>query len=145
MGKSQIIKRGEVICYLGEHFQATFEVISKLGTDAQPIIRTAPGAAEYAGVQFLWDLIKLAQGRSQKYNGVVLDCGENPATVFGALRTGWKNIGFTGPPKLQDKVISLMSQHGGQVFDLNKGPVLNLRHSADPTTDCTSWLKGLQQ
>ena len=144
MVKSQPIKRGEVICYLGEHFQAAFKVISKLDTDAQPIIRTAPGAAEYAGVQFLWDLIELAQDQSQKYTGAVIDCGENPATVFGALRTGWKNIGFTGPPKLQEKVVSLMSQRGGRVFNLNEGPVLTLRHSDDPTTDCASWLKGLQ-
>tara|TARA_B100001123_G_scaffold150676_1_gene174213 strand:+ start:2313 stop:2750 length:438 start_codon:yes stop_codon:yes gene_type:complete len=145
MGNTGLITRGEVICYLGEHFQATFEVISKLGTGAQPIIRTAPGAAEYAGVQFLWDLVKLNQGGSQKYTRVVLDCGENPATVFGALRTGWKNIGFTGPPKLQEKVVSLLSQHGGQVFYLNEGPVLDLRHSADPTIDCASWLEGLQK
>ncbi|MBT05394.1 MAG: hypothetical protein CMM32_00530 [Rhodospirillaceae bacterium] len=145
MGESQLINRGEIICYLEEHFQATFEVISKMRTDTQPIIRTAPGAAEYAGVQFLWDLIKLAQGRSQKYTEVVLDCGHNPATVFGALRTGWKNIGFTGPPKLQRKVVSLLNQHDGQVFDLNKGPVLSLQHSADPTEDCICWLKGLQK
>jgi hypothetical protein len=145
MGKNQLTTRGEIICYFKEHFQATFTLVSRLDMEAQPIIRTAPGAADYAGVQFLWDLINLAQCQSVKYTEVVLDCGQNPATVFGALRTGWKNIAYAGPPNVQEKIASLLSQSGGQVVALNKGPILDLQYSADPMTDCTFWLEGLQR
>ena len=145
MGKNQLMKRGEIICYFGEHFQAAFETVSRFAIEAKPIIRTAPGAADYAGVQFLWDLIKLAQHQSREFTDVVLDCGENPATVFGALRTGWKNISYSGSPQLQQKVASLLSRYGGQIIPLNEGPDLDLQHSADPSAECILWLEGLQK
>ncbi|MEE2694454.1 MAG: hypothetical protein VX884_03105 [Pseudomonadota bacterium] len=145
MRNSEPVERREIICYFAEHFQAAFAVTSKLAIESRPIIRTAPGAADYAGVQFLWDLIKMVPAQSEKYREVVLDCGENPATVFGALRTGWKKVGFTGPPKLRGKVASLLSNYGGEVVVLDEGPVLDLRSSADPATDCVVWLEGLRK
>lgn len=145
MDNSQPTERGEIICYFAEHFHATLGITSRLTLEAQPMIRTAPGAAEYAGVQFLWDLIELELAQSGHYTDVVLDCGENPATVLGALRTGWKNIGFKGLPVLQEKVASLLNQCGGKMIALDEGPVLDLRYSADPATDCTCWLEGLRK
>ena len=93
----------------------------------------------------LWDMTQLARDEFTSSAEVVLDCGDNPATVFGAVRTGWTQIAYNGPEPLLKKVSSLMASHGKQLVSLNKGPVLDLYHSVNPIGDCTVWLQAMHQ
>ena len=144
MGNTAIAPPGEIICHSVDHFRAAFSVISELTPDQSPIVRTAPRAADYGGVQFLWDMTELARSGANQYIEVILDCGDNPATVFGALRTGWTKVAYNGPEPLRKKISSLVTQQGGKVVALNEGPVLDLFYSNHPTTDCASWITELQ-
>jgi len=144
MDNTAIPAPGEIVCHSLDHFRAAFSVISELMLDQPPIVRTAPGATDYAGVQFLWDITELARSESSRYVKVVLDCGGNPATVFGALRTGWANIAYDGPEPLRKKISSLVTRQGGRVINVNEGPVLDLLHSNHPKTDCASWIRDIQ-
>ena len=135
---------GEIICHFVDHFCAAFSVISQMKSHNQPIVRTPPGAAGYAGVQFLRDTTELAKSESASDIEAVIDCGANPAMVIGALRTGWKRIAFCGPEPSLTKIMSLIAKHEGEFFELNKGPVLDLYHSKNPKTDCAVWLTNLQ-
>jgi hypothetical protein len=135
---------GEIVCHSVDHFRAAFSAISDLTPDQPPILRTAPGATDYAGVQFLWDIAELARPDSSRYIEVVLDCGDNPATVFGALRTGWTKIAYSGPEQLRKKISSVVKRQGRKMITLNTGPVLDLFHSDQPTTDCAVWITDLQ-
>ena len=144
MGSTAKKSRGEIVCHSVDHFRAAFSVISELTPGPPPIVRTAPGATDYAGVQFLWDMTELARSESSRYIEVVLDCGDNPSTVFGALRTGWTNIAYNGPEPLQKKISSLVTRQGRKMINLNEGPVLDLFHSNHPATDCASWIRDIQ-
>lgn len=144
MANRAIPSPGEIVCHSVDHFRAAFSVITELTPDRLPIVRTAPGATDYAGVQFLWDMAVLARSESNQHIEVVLDCGDNPATVFGALRTGWTRIAYNGPEPLRKKISSLVARQGGSVITLNEGPVLDLFHSNQPKTDCASWILDIQ-
>lgn len=136
---------GEVICHFIEHFHAALSVTSRVNLDDRPVIRTAPGASDYAGVQLLWNMTELARAQSPGTTEVVLDCGDNPATVFGALRTGWTRVAYGGPEPLRRKVASVIAEQGRQLVLLNEGPVLDLYHSRNPISDCTVWLQTMHQ
>ena len=144
MGNAAIPPAGEIVCHSVGHFRAAFSVISELMPDQSPTVRTAPGATDYAGVQFLWDIAELARSEANQYIEVVLDCGDNPSTVFGALRTGWTKIAYNGPEPLRKKILSLVTRQGGKVVTLNEGPVLDLFHSNHPKTDCASWIRDIR-
>ena len=135
----------EIICHHLEHFCAAVSMASKLSIDDHPVIRTAPGASDYAGVQLLWDMTELARAQFTDAAEIVLDCGDNPAAVFGALRTGWNRIAYEGPEPLYNKVSSLIAEQKKQLVSLNEGPVLDLCHSINPINDCTVWLQEMQR
>ena len=138
-------RHGEIICHSQQHFEAAFTAIRLSKGVANPIVRTAPDAAAYAGVLYL----KMAACHSQKTTagtvGVVLDCGSDPSLVLSGLRVGWSSFAFRGPTIVQKKISQLIAKHEARLVRINQGPVLDLHSAYDPLKKCQTWLHGFKR
>ena len=110
-----------------------------------PIIRTPPDAAAYAGALYLKSAASCAQTSPTDMELVVLDCGDDPSLVLGALRVGWSIFAFSGPPMVHEKISQLISKSGARLVQINKGPVLDLQDIDDPIKCCHNWLDRLER
>ena len=138
-------KRGEIICHSRLHFEAAFSTIRERKPAIMPIIRTPPDAAAYAGALYLKSAASCAQTSPTDMELVVLDCGDDPSLVLGALRVGWSIFAFSGPPMVHDKIAQLITKSGARLVQINKGPVLDLQAVIDPTKYCYNWLDQLDR
>lgn len=138
-------EHGEIICHSRQHFEAAFATIRQLKPAIAPIIRTAPDAAAYAGALYLRAAASHSQKSPAEMELVVLDCGDDPSLVLGALRVGWSAFAFTGSPIVHDKVSELIARWGAHLVQINQGPVLDLHATADPIRRCQTWLSSLDQ
>ena len=138
-------KRGEIICHSRLHFEAAFSTIRERKPAIMPIIRTPPDAAAYAGALYLKSAASYAQTSPADMELVVLDCGDDPSLVLGALRVSWSIFAFSGPPMVHDKIAQLISKSGARLVQINKGPVLDLQDIVDPIKCCHNWLDRLER
>ena len=87
---------------------------------------TATGLAAFAGVGF-WHAVEQALGHP-----VVIDCGDDAGLAMAALRTGSRDLLFTGPPGVATKLADMAAQLGGRVRQELGGPVVDLLPEDDP-------------
>jgi hypothetical protein len=87
---------------------------------------TATGLAAFAGVGF-WHAVEQALGHP-----VVIDCGDDAGLAMAALRTGSRDLLFTGPPRVAAKLADMAAQLGGQVRQELRGLLLDLLPEDDP-------------
>ncbi|MFO1069766.1 MAG: hypothetical protein U1E14_14700 [Geminicoccaceae bacterium] len=73
------------------------------------MLRSAPGAAAYAGVGFLAALER-ALGRT-----VVADCGDAPGHVLAGLRSGLTRLLFDGHGDVLARLQAIAAQTGAEV------------------------------
>ena len=140
-----MFKQAEIICHSRQHFVAAFTAIRQSSLQLEPIVRTAPDAAAYAGALYLRSAAELAQQSPEEIDQVVLDCGDNPSLVLGALRVGWLKFAFSGIPTVQAKLSQIILKSGGDVVQINQGPVIDLNITSHPINCCQTWLKQLYQ
>jgi hypothetical protein len=89
-------------------------------------IASAPHLAAFAGVGFL-RAFEQALGRT-----IIADCGDDAGLVMAALRTGLREILFTGDERLRQPLQEMAQAVGGRVrFDLDP-PVIRLDPGEDP-------------
>jgi len=101
-------------------------------------LRSAPGAAGYAGVGWFAALSSiLAEKHPTLSATLILDCADEAGTAMGALRRGIRHIRFTGPPEVAAKLASI-----GAILDTDTRPALDLLGNADPEAACRCWLSG---
>ncbi len=101
-------------------------------------LRSAPGAAGYAGVGWFAALAAiLAEKHPTVPATLILDCADEAGTAMGALRRGIGHIRFTGPPETAAKLAAL-----GAILDTDTRPALDLLGLADPEAACRRWLSG---
>jgi hypothetical protein len=93
--------------------RAALAAAAELGVGVR--LRSAPGAAGYAGVGFLHAL-----GRAVGHE-LTVDCGDDPGLVLGALRTGCRDVAFSGAAETARRLADIAAQHGAR-----------LRHEAGP-------------
>ena len=67
-------------------------------------LRSAPGAAGYAGVGYLKAL------GDELGHGLLIDCGEDAGLVMAALRTGCRRIAFSGSDDLGRRLSEMAEQ-----------------------------------
>lgn len=85
------------------------------------VLRTAPGAASYAGPLYLIEIAKQAAAEvATAEASFEIDCGDDPMAVFAALDAGWSRVLFTGPKKLRDRLAPLAARQGA-AFDHRRG------------------------
>ena len=133
-----------IIVHSAEHIRAALEAAHQLG--AEVTLRTAPGAAQYAGPLYLIKLVaQVVDGEprpagADRLAGVVLDCGGDGALAHAALRTGWRAVLFTGPARVRAEVCAAAAAHGATVLS-RAAPALDLLDQAAPLAACHAWLK----
>lgn len=104
------------------------------------VLRTAPGAAGYAGALYLKRVVEEAlKNYAEVRAEVVIDCGEDPGLVLGALRIGWKAVCFTGPVRVRRKLADIAHGRGARLVH-GRADALDLLDSSDPAAACRSWL-----
>lgn len=98
--------------------------------------RTPPGAAGYAGPQFLQAMIPATERVLP-----LIDCGDDPGLAWRALELGWRHLLFTGPDPLFKKVQDAAAAVGAIAYrpaDLPV-PILDLAGLPDVTTALTAF------
>jgi len=103
------------------------------------VLRSAPGAAGYAGVGWF---VGLATILAEKHPGLqttlILDCADEAGTAMGALRRGIRHLRFTGPIEMAAKLASM-----GAILHTETRPALDLLAQVDPEASCRDWLTGV--
>jgi hypothetical protein len=70
------------------------------------VLRSAPGAAGYAGVGYLKAL------GDEVGHELLIDCGADPGLVMAALRTGCRRIVFSGSAEVGRRLADMAAQLG---------------------------------
>ncbi len=103
---------------------------------------TARGAVRYAGPAYLLDVVRLAVDNTATDPKVVqdalIDCRDEPALAFAALRTGWRTVIFSGAKVLQREVAAAAGEFGATL--VARAPrALDLLDQGDPLDACLNW------
>lgn len=133
-----------IIVHSAAHIRAALKAADQLGVEVT--LRTAPGAAHYAGPLYLIKLVaQVTGGKPEPAGGnrlarVVLDCGDDGALAHAALRAGWRAILFTSPARLRAEVEAAAEARGASVLT-RATPALDLLDEARPGDACRAWLE----
>ena len=129
-----------IVFHTLEH--ARVALAAALEADVAVILRSAPGAAAYAGAGYL-KAIADAAAKAHPYARAtwVIDCGADAGTALGALRIGWKKLCFSGPESLREKLTDIAAQRDAAVTGVAAGEtVLDLLEHHDPPAACRDFL-----
>jgi hypothetical protein len=120
-----------------EQARAALAAAAELGCAIQ--LRSAPGAAAYAGVGYL-----KALGGAVGHE-LLIDCGDDPGIVMAALRTGCRKLVFTGPSHIAERLADMAAQSGATlVRETTQAERLDLSADDDASGACRAWLLGRQ-
>lgn len=109
----------EVIVHHLAQAKAVLQVAKEFDLKVQ--LRSNPGAAAYAGVGFLKALGD-AIGQD-----LIVDCDDDPGIAMAALRSGLKQLLFSGPADLTLRLSQMAARYGGQIRgrdDASSPPVM---------------------
>jgi hypothetical protein len=109
------------------------DVEAAFGLTILPV--SAPGAVAYAGPSFLFALERL-QGRP-----ILVDCGDRAGDVMASLRTGLRQVLFTGRPDVAERLAAMAAQRGGQLYRTVDLPLVHLRAQDDLRLACRRHLR----
>ncbi|MEM8950921.1 MAG: hypothetical protein AAGC99_16480 [Pseudomonadota bacterium] len=112
---------------------AALEAADRAGINIQ--LRSAPGAAAFAGVGYL-----KALGDSLGHE-LLIDCGDDPGLVMAALRTGAGKLVFSGPADAHVRLRQMADKQGAQLLGPDEPQVPCLYLSPDDDGDAVyAWL-----
>lgn len=129
-----------VIVHSPDHLRAVFDVAANSGCPIRAVI------AEWAGVAYgaLYWLKALDLARDAAPDApvtVALHCGDDAAGAAAALREGWKQILFGGPPVVRAKIADIAAQQSATVIEPPDASALDLgRHPEDAAAAVAAWL-----
>ena len=133
-GAAPTLTPPQVVIHDLEQARAVLEVARELGVAIE--LRSAPGAAAYAGVGYLKALGDLA-GQELR-----IDCGEDAGLVMAALRTGCRKLAFSGPADIALRLADMAAQLGAEFRHERAPPAcLDLAPDADAGRAAREWLK----
>ena len=106
-------------------------------------LRSAPGAARYAGLAFLKALFDgAAQSCPKAHHSVILDCGSDAALAHRGMVMGFRRIAFTGPDAMRDKLVYIGAKCGAKLAPpLAPADALDLLDSHNPADSCAAYLE----
>jgi hypothetical protein len=99
-----------------EQGHAALAAAAELGCAIQ--LRSAPGAAAYAGVGYLK---ALGDALGQE---LMIDCGDDAGIAMAALRTGCRRLGFSGGADLATRLSEMAAQVGAEVVHEASAPAM---------------------
>jgi hypothetical protein len=126
---------GVVVFHEAGHVRAAIEVAGELGVAL--ILRTAPGAAAYAGPRYLKRLVERAGGGGAEAH---IDCGDDAGLVLTALEAGWRRVLFSGRPAVQAKLAAIAAKQGSRV-SATRASALDLLGISEPAAACREFLR----
>ena len=88
-------------------------------------LRSAPGAAGYAGVGYLKAL------GDEAGHELLIDCGDDAGLVMAALRTGCRRIAFSGTTELGRRLADMAEQLGATLVVEAQPPELVMLQPED--------------
>jgi hypothetical protein len=88
-------------------------------------LRSAPGAAGYAGVGYL-----KALGEEVGHE-LLIDCGDDAGLVMAALRTGCRRVAFSGSDELARRLGEMAAQLGAVLITETQAPELVMLQPED--------------
>jgi fructose/tagatose bisphosphate aldolase len=91
-----------------EQARAALAAAAEAGCPIQ--LRSAPGAAGYAGVGYLKAL------GQQAGQDLVIDCGNDAGLVMAALRTGCRRLVFAGSEEMRRRLGEMAEQLGAELI-----------------------------
>lgn len=97
-------------------------------------LRSAPGAAAYAGVGYLHALGE-ASGQM-----LLIDCGDDAGLTMAAMRAGCRKLEFSGSDDLHSRLQQMVELLGGRVHGPACPPPPRLVLSPDDDGDVRTWL-----
>lgn len=111
-------------------------------------LKTAPGAAAYAGVGYLKAIVeKAGADKAGVEAGVeaIIDCGEDAVIALAALRTGWKLVEFSGSGEVFAKLAQIAGQQHARVLEPDPDrATLDLLDAPDALAACRNFLGSAQ-
>jgi acyl-CoA reductase-like NAD-dependent aldehyde dehydrogenase len=117
-----------------EQARAALAAAAEAGCAIQ--LRSAPGAASYAGVGYLKAL------GEQVGQELVVDCGDDAGLVMAALRTGCRRLVFSGSEEIGRRLADMAEQLGAElVAEAHAPEVLILQPEDDVAAVLRSRLK----
>lgn len=134
-----------VIFHSLEHARAA---LAAAGEARVPLVlRTAPGAAAYAGVGYLKAIV--ARARAEASDVAVraeIDCGEDPGLALAALRAGWTALRLSGRADVRRKIAEIAKAQGARLVSDEPGaPPLDLLDARDPKAACRAFFEAPQE
>jgi hypothetical protein len=119
-----------------EQARAALAAAAEAGCAIQ--LRSAPGAAGYAGVGYLKAL------GEQAGQELVIDCGEDAGLVMAALRTGCRRLVFSGSEEIRRRLEDMAKQVGAELIAEAPAPeVLILQPEDDAAALLRSRLRAM--
>ena len=91
-----------------EQARAALAAAAEVGCAIQ--LRSAPGAAAYAGVGYLQAL------GEQAGQELLIDCGDDAGLVMAALRTGCRRLVFSGSDEIGRRLADMAEQLGAELL-----------------------------
>ena len=97
-----------VVVHHLEQARAALAAAAEAGCALQ--LRSAPGAAGYAGVGYLQAL------GEQAGHELLIDCGDDAGLVMAALRTGCRRLVFSGSEEIWRRLHDMAGQLGAELL-----------------------------
>ena len=125
--------------------QARAAVAAAAALGVPVTLLSAEGAAATAGIAWFKAVVEQAQAshiqasHSQTAAEAVMDCGDKPGHVLGALRHGFTRVRFEGPAKMRRELEKVAAAHGAALVG-GRPDALDLLDESDPETACRAWL-----
>ena len=106
------------------------------------ILASAPAAAGYAGILWFRELLRRAREEAPGVEVTgLLDCGDKPGLVLGALDQGLELLRFSGPRRVAQTLAEICEARGVRLVT-TKLKALDLGAAEDPDGACRDWLAG---
>ena len=125
--------------------QATAALLAARPSGVRVVLRTARGAIAYAGPSYLLDLVRAAVATTasdpRTVEAALIDCRDEPALAFAALRTGWRGLIFAAAGAHR-REIEAAAAHYGASLALRPPRALDLAGHRDPAAACRRWYRG---
>ena len=106
------------------------------------ILASAPAAAGYAGPLWFRELLRRVRAEAEGVEVTgLLDCGDKPGLVLGALDQGLPLLRFSGPRRAAETLSEICQAQGVRLIT-TRLKALDLGAEEDPEGACRDWLSG---
>ena len=104
------------------------------------ILASGPAAAGYAGTLWFRELLRRARAEAPEVEVTgLLDCGDKPGLVLGALDQGLPLLRFSGPRRTAETLAEICEARGVRLVT-TRLKALDLGTEPDPEGACRDWL-----